>query len=181
VSVFLTGVEGLNQPTNPTPSEMIRLNTTTPVTAEPNRLGVLGGDAGGFPNGRRLTDDVVDIEIQTLEGAIQPDGSIALVPELATGDGVNANDVAFEDSFPYVALPNPGSNTGPGGLGGPAQGNGGGPAPSGGVATGLGGASASDSPAEGGSNGLPMVPMAVLAAGLAVTAFGVGRSKRAKA
>ena len=87
VSVFLTGVEGLNQPTNVTPAELLRLNTNTPVTAEPNRLGVLAGDTGGFPNGRRLADDVVDIELQTLEGAIQPDGSVKLVDALAAGDG----------------------------------------------------------------------------------------------
>ena len=184
VAVFLTGIEGLNQPTNPTPSEMMRLNTTTPVTAEPNRLGVLGGDAGGFPNGRRLTDDAVDIDAQTFEGAIQADGSIALVEALAAGDGVNANDVPFEASFPYVALPHPGSNTGPGGLGGSPQGGdpapSGDPVPVGGVATGFGGTAGSDSPADGGSN-LPLVPMAILAAGVVVTAFGLGRGKRAKA
>ena len=137
VAVFLTGIKGLNQPTKPTPSEMMRLNTSTPVTPNPNRLGVLAGDTGGFPNGRRLTDDVVDIEVQTLEGAIQADGSIKLVQALAKGDGVDNNDVAFQSSFPYVALPHPGSNTGPGGLGGSAQGRG--PIPSGGVATGAGG------------------------------------------
>lgn len=178
VAVFLTGVKGLNQPTKPIASEQMRLNTTTPVTAEPNRLGVLGGDAGGFPNGRRLTDDVVDIELQTLEGAIQADGSIALVEALAAGDGVNANDVPFESSFPYVALPNPGSNTGPGGLGGPAQGNG--SSPSGGVATGFGGTAVANKPADGGRN-VPMVPLAVLAAGIVVTGFGLTRSRRAKA
>jgi hypothetical protein len=87
------------------PSEMLRLNTAiTPVPA-PNRLGVLAGDLQGFPNGRRLTDDVVDIEIQALEGAAQT-GKI--VPELAAGDKVDSNDQAFEARFPYVALP---SNT----------------------------------------------------------------------
>ena len=74
-----------------------------PVTATPNRLGVLGKDLQGFPNGRRLTDDVVDIELQALEGAAQT-GTI--VKPLAAGDGVNANQKAFGASFPYVALPN---------------------------------------------------------------------------
>jgi len=180
VAVFLTGVEGLNQPTKPVPSEQLRLNTNTPVTAEPSRLGVLGGDTGGFPNGRRLTDDVVDIELQTLEGAIQADGSIKLVEALAAGDGVDANDVAFESSFPYVALPHPGSDTGPGGLGGPAQGNG--ATPSGGVDTGLGGSALSNSPADSGSsNSLPLVPLAVLTAGVIVTGFGISRTRRATA
>jgi hypothetical protein len=74
-SIFLTGVKGLNQPTNPTPAELLRLNTGTPVTATPNRLGLLAGDTQGFPNGRRLTDDVVDIALQALEGAFNaPDG-----------------------------------------------------------------------------------------------------------
>ncbi|HSR84785.1 MAG TPA: DUF4331 domain-containing protein [Streptosporangiaceae bacterium] len=85
------------------PSEMLRLNLSVKPTAHPNRLGVLGGDLQGFPNGRRLTDDVVDIELQALEGAAQTG---KLVSALAAGDGVNANDHAFGSSFPYVALPN---------------------------------------------------------------------------
>ncbi len=85
------------------PSEMLRLNTSIAPAAQPNRLGVLGGDLQGFPNGRRLTDDVVDIELQALEGAAQT-GKI--VPELAAGDKVDANDKAFEQKFPYIALPN---------------------------------------------------------------------------
>jgi Domain of unknown function (DUF4331) len=84
------------------PSEMLRLNLSVKPTAKPNRLGVLGGDLQGFPNGRRLTDDVVDIELQALEGAAQTG---KLVSALAAGDSVNANDRAFAKSFPYVALP----------------------------------------------------------------------------
>jgi hypothetical protein len=85
------------------PSEMLRLNLTVPVTAQPNRLGVLGGDLQGFPNGRRLSDDVVDIELQALEGAAQT-GQI--VDALAAGDKVDQNDNVFGETFPYVALPN---------------------------------------------------------------------------
>jgi len=72
VAVFLTGVKGLNQPANVTPSEMLRLNTSTPATppASQNDLGVLGGDAAGFPNGRRPYDDVVDITLRVAEGAL---------------------------------------------------------------------------------------------------------------
>ena len=72
VAVFLTGVKGLNQPANVTPSEMLRLNTSTPATppAAQNDLGVLGGDVGGFPNGRRPYDDVVDITLRVAEGAL---------------------------------------------------------------------------------------------------------------
>jgi hypothetical protein len=106
VSVFLTGVEGLNQPAGVTPSEQLRLNMTTPVSNDPNSLGVIGGDNQGFPNGRRLADDVIDIALQVVEGELvgQPN-------DLA--DGVNANDVEFGDQFPYLALPASGSDASP--------------------------------------------------------------------
>ena len=84
------------------PSEMLRLNTSIEPTEDPNRLGVLAGDLQGFPNGRRLTDDVVDIEVQAVVGAAQTG---ELVDALATGDQVDTNDVPFLDEFPYVALP----------------------------------------------------------------------------
>ena len=67
---------------------------------------MLGGDTSGFPNGRRLTDDVIDIALQVVEGEL-----IGNPTDL--GDGVDENDVAFRDSFPYVALPHSGSNPGP--------------------------------------------------------------------
>jgi len=85
------------------PSEMLRLNLSVPVSKNPNRLGVLGGDLQGFPNGRRLADDVVDIELQALEGAAQTG---KLVAALAAGDKVDANDNAFGTTFPYIAVPN---------------------------------------------------------------------------
>ncbi|MDQ7907868.1 DUF4331 domain-containing protein [Phytohabitans sp. ZYX-F-186] len=127
VEIFLTGITTKaggpikadlnsqlnNKDVNPkrfVPSEQLRLNLTVPVTAEPNRLGVLAGDLQGFPNGRRLADDVVDIEVQALEGAAQT-GKI--VDALAAGDKVDANDQEFAGTFPYVALPNGvGVNTG---------------------------------------------------------------------
>ena len=72
VAVFLTGVKGLNQPAKVAPSEMLRLNTSTPATppASQSDLGVLGGDLAGFPNGRRPYDDVVDITLRVAEGAL---------------------------------------------------------------------------------------------------------------
>jgi len=106
VSVFLTGVAGLNQPKNVTPSEQLRLNLTTPVTQNPNRLGVIGGDNQGFPNGRRLADDVIDISLQVVEGELTGNPN-------DLSDGVNANDTAFGDAFPYVALPARGSDGSP--------------------------------------------------------------------
>ncbi|MEV4533391.1 DUF4331 domain-containing protein [Asanoa sp. NPDC049518] len=91
------------------PSEMLRLNLGVPVADQPNRLGVLGGDLQGFPNGRRLTDDAVDIAVQAVEGAAQTG---QLVDALAAGDKVDANDNEFGDQFPYVALPNVGAVNG---------------------------------------------------------------------
>ncbi|HEY6594836.1 MAG TPA: DUF4331 domain-containing protein [Asanoa sp.] len=87
------------------PAEMLRLNLSVPATAQPNRLGVLGGDLQGYPNGRRLSDDVVDIAIQAVEGAALTG---KLVDALAAGDRVDANDNSFGSDFPYVALPNVG-------------------------------------------------------------------------
>ncbi|MGQ0574902.1 MAG: DUF4331 domain-containing protein [Pseudonocardia sp.] len=84
------------------PSEMLRLNMAVPPTEDPNRLGVLAGDLQGFPNGRRLADDVVDITLQAAEGAAVS----GIVPALAAGDVVDRNDKEFLDAFPYVALPN---------------------------------------------------------------------------
>ncbi|MGH2772932.1 MAG: DUF4331 domain-containing protein, partial [Actinomycetota bacterium] len=71
VSVFLTGVDGLNKPAEGTPSEQLRLNMSIPPSAKENRLGVIGNDKAGFPNGRRLGDDVVDIALQVLEGELK--------------------------------------------------------------------------------------------------------------
>jgi hypothetical protein len=85
------------------PSEMLRLNTSIAPQQNPNRLGVIAGDLQGFPNGRRLADDVVDIELQALAGAAQ---SGIIVPALVAGDKVDSNDRQFEQKFPYVALPN---------------------------------------------------------------------------
>jgi hypothetical protein len=104
VQVFLTGVPGLNQPSGVKPSEMLRLNTDILPTASPNRMGVLAGDIAGFPNGRRLTDDVLDITVQAAAGILTG----ARVSTL--GDGVDRNDVPFRSTFPYLALPHSGGN-----------------------------------------------------------------------
>jgi Domain of unknown function (DUF4331) len=104
VQVFLTGVPGLNQPSGVKASEMIRLNTDIGPVASPARMGVLAGDTAGFPNGRRLTDDVLDITVQSAAGFLTG----AKVSTL--GDGVDRNDVAFRTSFPYLAFPHSGGN-----------------------------------------------------------------------
>ncbi len=172
-AAFLTGIEGLNQPPKVVPSEMLRLNTGIKPAAQPDRLGALAGDTAGFPNGRRLTDDVVDIEIQALEGALRT-GKI--VEPLAAGDAVDANDKAFGKAFPYLALPTSGSST-------QARGTSGGSgaanastttAPAGAVAAGTGGTGGTES-------GLPTLPAAVTLLGLATAGAGflLGRRRTA--
>lgn len=104
VTVFLTGVPGLNQPRSVRAAEMLRLNmATVPTPSEKvSRLGVFGGDTAGFPNGRRLGDDVTDIAIQAVAGTLV-DKKYA---NDKLGDGVNANDKAFLPTFPFAASPN---------------------------------------------------------------------------
>ncbi|MER6379719.1 DUF4331 domain-containing protein [Streptomyces sp. NPDC001250] len=102
VDVFLKGVKGLNQPPYVRPSEELRLNTSIKPSMHPKRLGVLDGDNAGFPNGRRLTDDVVDEALQVMEGSL-----VGMKNNL--GDGVDKNDQNFEKYFPYVAEPTSGS------------------------------------------------------------------------
>jgi hypothetical protein len=104
-TIFLTGIPGLNKPEGVKPSSQLRLNMSVQPKASPNRLGVLGGDTAGFPNGRRLTDDVVDIELQALAGATPLTPKFDKKPNNTLGDGVNANDVPFLNSFPYIARP----------------------------------------------------------------------------
>jgi hypothetical protein len=121
VTAFLTGIPGLNQPTNVTASEMLRLNTSiapTPRVSQ-NALGVLGGDAAGFPNGRRPGDDVVDAALRVAMGVLctldqpsafgcrpsdAPAGGAAL-----TDGGTNTDPQSFPAAFPYLNTPLPGS------------------------------------------------------------------------
>jgi hypothetical protein len=106
VAVFGTGVKGLNY-TGPTVADMLRLNYSIPVTPKErqNRLGVIAGDNGGFPNGRRLEDDVVDIAERVMAGFLKGN-------KVELGDGVNAGDVGPMGFFPYVHDPADGfSNT----------------------------------------------------------------------
>jgi hypothetical protein len=128
-TIFLTGIPGLNvqpnnsgsasppaaftgQPANTVPNERLRLNLAIPPTAgtastigTANRLGFLGGDNGGFPNGRRVGDDVVDIELRVLAGATALTPAFNIAPNNALGDGVNTNDRPYLVTFPYLATP----------------------------------------------------------------------------
>jgi hypothetical protein len=115
VAILLTGVPGLNF-TGPRQADLLRLNTSIAPTApvgQGNRLGVLAGDLAGFPNGRRLEDDIIDIDLRAfaqgygtfLNGLL---GLPNLSPNNLLGDGVDANDKSFESTFPYVAAPHQG-------------------------------------------------------------------------
>jgi len=102
VAVLLTGIPKVTFTGNK-PADELRINLAIPVTpaAKASRMGVLGGDNAGFPNGRRLTDDIVDIEEQAVAGFLKG-------KKVPLGDGVDANDVANLSHFPYVAAPRSG-------------------------------------------------------------------------
>jgi len=109
VAIFLTGIPGLNQPANVRAAEMLRLNMAIPPTSSPDRMGVLGGDLAGFPNGRRVGDDVLDIVLQAAAGGTPLTPAYNRSPNNSLGDGVNRNDVAYLTSFPYLGIPHAGN------------------------------------------------------------------------
>jgi hypothetical protein len=92
-------------------ADLLRLNTGIPPTVPDSRkrLGFLGGDNAGFPNGRRVSDDVTDISLQAVVGVLNPAFNIA--PNNRLADGVNANDKPYQETFPYVAFANSGRNS----------------------------------------------------------------------
>jgi hypothetical protein len=104
VAVLLTGVPGLNN-TGTTRADELRINLAIPPKPRgtENRLGVLGNDLAGFPNGRRLGDDVIDISERAVAGALKGNN----VP---LGDGVNADDRATLPVFPYEPDPESGAD-----------------------------------------------------------------------
>lgn len=115
VATFVTGIPGLNQLGF---GEMQRLNTAIPPVpgTEQNDLGVLGGDNAGFPNGRRPGDDVVDVELRVAMGVLCHafpgvfcDPADAPSGDLPYTDGALVDASFFDDSFPYLTAPLPGS------------------------------------------------------------------------
>ena len=111
VLALLQGIPGLNQHQGSkggTPVDTIKLNLGTPPAATENPLGVIGGDTAGFPNGRRLGDDVVDISLRVVAGILLSPPEQVTVP---LGDGVPQNEKPFSNSFPYVASPDSGFNS----------------------------------------------------------------------
>jgi hypothetical protein len=108
VEVFLTGIPTLNYTT--AVAEMLRLNTTTPTlpAASQNNLGVIAGDAAGFPNGRRPGDDVVDIALRVMMGKLLST-TVAPSGQLPFTDGALVNAGMFQQVFPYINPPLAGS------------------------------------------------------------------------
>jgi hypothetical protein len=67
-----------------------------------SRLGLIGGDPAGYPNGRRVFDDVTDITLRVgVGGVLVPDFN--KFPNNRLGDGVNVNDAPYRTAFPYLA------------------------------------------------------------------------------
>ena len=119
MAILLTGlpagiVAGFQNYTGPTLADVLRLNVAIHPSSTPNSLGILGGDLAGFPNGRRVFDDVVSIELKAIAGAsyplvnptYTPDGAVAAVNGYVTpGPG------RYQSGFPYLGLPHDGFST----------------------------------------------------------------------
>jgi len=121
VAILLTGipggiVPGFQNSMAPTPADELRLNMAIPPAAAPSNLGLIGGDPAGFPNGRRVFDDVVTIELRCIAGATYPLIDPTFVPDGAAGiitPGLTSSDTdltakgteKFLPTFPYLGLP----------------------------------------------------------------------------
>ncbi len=121
-AILLTGipkgvVDGFQNYTGPIESDMLRLNVAVPPSANPSKYGLLGQDAAGFPNGRRVADDVTAIELRAIAGLTIPlvDKDYE-VDEAAKGlnDGTTNTNQGYLDTFPYLGTPNGGYQTTPG-------------------------------------------------------------------
>jgi hypothetical protein len=109
VQALLQGIPMLNQHKGidgPPAVDTLKLNLGVPPAETENRFGAISGDVAGFPNGRRLGDDVVDIELQVVAGFLKGN-------KVPLGDGVDRNDKPFLSTFPYLALPASGFDSAP--------------------------------------------------------------------
>jgi hypothetical protein len=120
-AILLTGipwgiVPGFQNNTGPVLADMLRLNTAIPASKAPNALGVVGGDLAGFPNGRRVFDDVVTVELRAIAGVTVPLVNKAYKPDAAAGqvtDGLTQASVpsGYLTGFPYLGVPYSGFST----------------------------------------------------------------------
>jgi hypothetical protein len=121
VAVLLTGipsgiVPGFQNYTGSHHADQLRLNMAIPPTKNPKALGVIGGDAAGFPNGRRVFDDVVTVELRAIAGATYPLVDKSYTPDPAASlvtDGLGANSTRYLSHFPYLGTPHSGYQTKP--------------------------------------------------------------------
>jgi hypothetical protein len=113
-AILLTGIPegvipGFQNNTGTTQADLLRLNMAVQPTASPNAFGILGGDLAGYPNGRRLGDDVTTIEIQAIAGATYPLVNKSYTADAAASavtDGVGPSPTSpFLATFPYVGTP----------------------------------------------------------------------------
>jgi hypothetical protein len=115
VAILLTGIpagiiHGFQNFTGATPADLLRLNMAIPPAKTPNVLGILGGDLAGFPDGRRVFDDVFTIELRAFAGVTIPLVDPSFTPDAASSrvtDGLDPSDIAspFLGSFPYLGIP----------------------------------------------------------------------------
>jgi Domain of unknown function (DUF4331) len=119
-AVLLTGipsgiVPGFQNFTGPRPADMLRLNVAIPpTTSNPKPLGVVGGDLAGYPNGRRVFDDVVSIELKAIAGATIPLVDPSFTPDAAVGavsSYITPAADRYQDTFPYLGTPHDGYDT----------------------------------------------------------------------
>ncbi|HWZ20459.1 MAG TPA: DUF4331 family protein, partial [Ktedonobacteraceae bacterium] len=94
-----------------TQSDFLRLNMAIAPSSSPNILGILGGDLAGFPNGRRVFDDIVTVEVRAVAGltiplvdpSFKPDGAASLVTDF--NPPAVPKGVRYEKQFPYLGQP----------------------------------------------------------------------------
>jgi hypothetical protein len=120
VAILLTGIpdgliENFQNNTGAVQADMLRLNTAIPPTKKPNAFGLLGADLAGFPNGRRVTDDVLSISLRAIAGVTVPLVDDTFTPDKASADltdGLTAKDASSKllKRFPYLGLPFDGFN-----------------------------------------------------------------------
>jgi hypothetical protein len=119
-AILLTGipsgiVPGFQNFTGHKPADMLRLNVAIPpTTSNPNALGLVGGDAAGFPNGRRVFDDVVSIELKAVAGATIPLVDPSFTPDAAVGavsSYLTPGTDRYQSTFPYLGSPHDGYDT----------------------------------------------------------------------
>jgi hypothetical protein len=119
VAILLTGIPGGLIPgfqnfTGKKPADLLRLNMAIPPASQPNLLGLLGGDLAGFPNGRRVFDDIVTIELRAIAGVTYPLVNSSFVPDKAASlvtQGVDPGSDRYIKSFPYLGVPKDGYDT----------------------------------------------------------------------